>query len=542
MYMTVRDTLAEPTLRELRLIAGASGLDRHVTRVSVLEIPDGLGYWTSGGELFMSTFNSLRGDCEGQIEVVRMLNRNNVAALCLHPGLSKIEFLDELADIAEECGMPLLTMPRDMPYAVVADAVVGGLRGRQAALIQRSAAIHREFIQLTLRGQDLDALCRVFSRRTRRPVAVVGPDGWDVLADGGSIPESPVSIGHLLRHRGTFSHASEAVSVPIHLLLDTGGPDHVLKIDIPTPAGPVTQVAAPVVIGSEIAAYLVTWELGPPLSEFDLSVLAHACTAVGLVVLRRKAVMETELQIQQDFYGAAISGDFRTLEEAKNRATASGVGIPERYVVAVVNANRLTDGGDPFEIRSWGGSTSVAVHSDRALVLHVPDHERDPVGQARSMLERLARRIAPDETAPILGQSDVVSSILDLPQALEHARLALKTGSQLMLAQPVVHYGDLGAYQMLSQVGDARAVDRFTRDTIAKIVAARSGEDLLNTIEAFLDGQGSHQSASERLGVHPNTVKYRISRARDLLGCDVFENPDKRLGLHLAIKAHRILN
>src|SRR5205085_991121 len=94
MYLTVREVLALPPLTELKLMAGRSGLDRRVTRVSVLEIIGGPGLWWRGGELFMSTLNVLRdAACEAHIDVIRTLNRNHAAALCLHPGVTGHRYL-----------------------------------------------------------------------------------------------------------------------------------------------------------------------------------------------------------------------------------------------------------------------------------------------------------------------------------------------------------------------------------------------------------------------------------------------------------------
>lgn len=541
MYMTVRETLAEPALRELQLVAGESGLDRLVTRVSVLEMPGGHALWSRGGELFMSTLFAFRDNCDGQVNVLRNMSRHNAAAFCLHPGLDGPQFLDELASVANECGIPLLLMPRDMPYAVVTDAVVGGLRGRQAALIQRSATIHRELIQLTLRGDDLDSLCRAVSRRTRRPVAVVGPDGLDVLAHGGSLAGLERTIDELLQYRSRFSHQRNAMTVPIHAMLDTGGPDHVLKTSIATPFGSITQVAAPVVAGSEIAAYLVTWELGEPLTDFDLSVLAHACTAVGLVVLRRRAVMEAEQRIQQDFYGAAISGEFSTVEASEYRAEAAGVTLPDRFLVAAMEGDQQLSGVRLSEIRHWPGSVAVSVGNLRALVLHVPAGERHPVKRGVELLTRLSGSLKSSGGQPRIGLSGVVCDILDLPRAFGQAQTALTTADQLELGEPVSAYDDLGVFQLLGQVRDLSLLRGFAAGSLEEVLSLRGGDELTRTLEAYLDSHGSHLAAAEALSVHPNTVKYRIERIRELLGDEAFRDPHRRLGLHIALKLRRLV-
>jgi PucR family transcriptional regulator, purine catabolism regulatory protein len=542
MHMSVRDTLAEPALRELKLIAGRAGLDRQVSRVSVMEVPGGGELWSRGGELFMSTLHALRDDREAQMELLRTMHADNAAALCLHPGFDGQQFLDDLVKVADECEFPLITMPQDMPYAVVTDAVVGGLRGRQAAIIQRSAAIHRELIRETLRGHDLDAICSVVSRRTLRPVAVVGPDGLEVLAHGGSLPEMTRRIEDLLQYRGRFSHQRKTISVPIHPVLDTGGPDHVLKISIATADGSVTQVAAPVVAGSEIVAYLITWELEERLTEFDLSVLAHACTAAGLVVLRRMAVVEAERRVQQDFYGAAISGELSNIESAEGRAENAGITLVSRYLVGVLPFEHPLPATEIADIQHWPGSVSISMDQIQVLVLSVPSTENQPIARATTILENLRRSVLGERIDRSVGLSRVVPSVLDLPLALKQARTALETADHLNLQGQVVCYDNLGVYQLLGQVRDSSMLGSFAEDAVGLLMTQRGGKELLATLEAYLDSQGSHLAAAESLSVHPNTVKYRIARVRELLGNDALLQPDRRLGLHLALKAQRIID
>jgi PucR family transcriptional regulator, purine catabolism regulatory protein len=540
MYMTVQETLELPALRELEVLGGASGLTRPVSRVSVLEVPE-VGSWSRGGELFMSTLYALRGECERQCTVLRNMYCNQAAALVLHPGFDGAECVEELTSVADECGFPLIMMPQDMPYAVVTDAVMGGLVGRQAAFIQRSAAIHRDLIQMTLRGEDLDALCRMVSRRTQRPVAVVSPDGLDVLAHGGSLPGMEKRIEDLLQHRSRFSHQRNAVSVPIHSILDTGGPDHVLKTTIATPYGTITQVAAPVIAGSEIAAYLVTWELGESLTEFDLSVLAHACTSVGLVVLRRRAVMEAEHRVQQDFYGAAISGEFDSIESASYRADGAGITIAESYLVAAFACDHILSDMELGELHRWPGSVAVSVGNLQALVLHVPAGEAQPVRRGIELLTRFGQNLWSPAGQPRIGISSLVSNILQLPLALNQATTALSTAEQAGIADRVVAYEDLGVFQLLGQVRDQPLLRCFAADILGQVMELRGGDELIRTLEAFLDNHGSHLAAAETLSVHPNTVKYRIERIREILGDDALQDPHRRLGLHLALKAQRMI-
>lgn len=53
------------------------------------------------------------------------------------------------------------------------------------------------------------------------------------------------------------------------------------------------------------------------------------------------------------------------------------------------------------------------------------------------------------------------------------------------------------------------------------------------SLDAWLANQGRPKAAAKTLGVHPNTVTYRMNQVRHHLGALV-DDPQRRLGLHLA--------
>jgi hypothetical protein len=63
-----------------------------------------------------------------------------------------------------------------------------------------------------------------------------------------------------------------------------------------------------------------------------------------------------------------------------------------------------------------------------------------------------------------------------------------------------------------------------------------SRERLRATLAAWLDEQGRLGPAALRLGVHPQTARYRLARLRELFG-DALDDPDRRFWLALALRA-----
>jgi DNA-binding PucR family transcriptional regulator len=61
---------------------------------------------------------------------------------------------------------------------------------------------------------------------------------------------------------------------------------------------------------------------------------------------------------------------------------------------------------------------------------------------------------------------------------------------------------------------------------------------LTETLRAWLDRPGQVQAIAADLGVHPQTVRYRVRRLRELFG-DALEDPDRRFELALALRVNR---
>ena len=63
---------------------------------------------------------------------------------------------------------------------------------------------------------------------------------------------------------------------------------------------------------------------------------------------------------------------------------------------------------------------------------------------------------------------------------------------------------------------------------------------LRETLRAYLETGGSHAAASDRLGIHRNTMAYRLRRISELIGRDVGDS-QSWLTLHLALSASELL-
>ncbi|WP_410633174.1 helix-turn-helix domain-containing protein [Amycolatopsis sp. cmx-4-83] len=106
--------------------------------------------------------------------------------------------------------------------------------------------------------------------------------------------------------------------------------------------------------------------------------------------------------------------------------------------------------------------------------------------------------------------------------------------------QPVAHTADhLATHWLLA--------DRFLLDELsAKVLApfadltAKQQTRLAETLLCWLEHNGSTPEIAQTLGIHPQTVRYRVGQLTELFG-DRLADPARRLEIQMALRAHQLL-
>ncbi|MCL2535490.1 MAG: helix-turn-helix domain-containing protein, partial [Nocardiaceae bacterium] len=97
-------------------------------------------------------------------------------------------------------------------------------------------------------------------------------------------------------------------------------------------------------------------------------------------------------------------------------------------------------------------------------------------------------------------------------------------------------YADVEVASMLS-ADPARMRTLVERELAGLLGEDAATERLRDTLREVLACHGNHESAARRLGVHKNTVRYRMQRVEEILGHDVL---GRRLKIELALECFDI--
>ncbi|MFC5173042.1 PucR family transcriptional regulator [Streptomyces mutomycini] len=179
-----------------------------------------------------------------------------------------------------------------------------------------------------------------------------------------------------------------------------------------------------------------------------------------------------------------------------------------------------------------------------AVLLPVNDGggPRDALALARE-LDTLAAGI-PDAAPVRIGAGRTVASGLDASlsygEALMVVRALRDREARRRDKHPVRHAGpgDVGpTIDALHLLDAVRPVWESGTGPVHELIRTdlAAGGDLVRSLAAYLETGGDVPLAARRLVLHPNTLRYRLRRARERFGIDL-DDPDTRLVLALAVR------
>jgi purine catabolism regulator len=532
--VTVREVLGMSAMNGARLLAGASGLERVVQRLNVMEVPDVLP-WVKAHELLLTTGYPVRSTPDGVPALLAALDDRGLAAVCIKLN----RYLDTLPDqalaVADERGLPLIQLPDGVGFDDILNQVLTEVLNRQAALLERSEEVHRALVAVVLDGGGLPELVSEMAVILGAPVLVTTADGR-VLAEGGESGElAALRTTSCFDPSGRFLTEREPRGVHRH---DSSG----------------WHAVVPVVAGKFDHGRIASFSRDRPLDERDLHVLERAATVAALAVTKQLAVRAVEGKYRGDFLRDVLSDRAGGRDRVVAHCQSLGWDVDRAQVVVVAELDPATvlaqqPGPElrPVQERfaaAWEGAVRVrdpaapvvGFTQEVVALLAVPAGA-DPDRIVRDVVREVSGDGGGGRRPFATGVSRVVEEPEQIPEAYEQARRAVHVGRQLHGTGAVAHFDTLGTFRLLSLVRDPAELRGFVSETLGDLATQDDPEaaDLRRTLQVLLDTNLNVAEAARRLFVHYNTLRYRIGKLERMLG-PFASDPDLRLDLALALK------
>lgn len=431
--------------------------------------------------------------------LVAMLAQQNIAALLTEPG-----FTEEPLD-----GLPVLTLPR--PFSHDIEGTLNRLiTERRAELYRLGTELSRRLSQAAVDPRGIEALLGTAAELSHRSLVLQDPDG-NVIAWGGGDLIPPADVEAMVAARqwgGPRLHPTENGFERLITSLSTGAR----------------------------ASYLSMVGLAGTLTETDRLVLTQTAGTCSIVLGQSRAGT-LDRGGRQQLVADLVLGRMASDAAALARAQMLGIDPASPVVVGLIEAPNSQVMGREITMQALGraaGENVAPVYGGLSFLL--PGSE---TGIAADALRRLLKRTQLEDVAIALSQP--LTSVVQSPEGLRQARFALALQKAGALTGPVVccdSVDDLGLYRLFYPLWGDPVVEQFRVALLGNLEEydQRRGSQLIDTLEAYLSLGGALSEAADRLGIHRNTLSYRLQRIAELTGRDL-ASPGDRLLLRVALVA-----
>ncbi|MGH3327911.1 MAG: PucR family transcriptional regulator [Streptomycetales bacterium] len=426
-----------------------------------------------------------------------------------------------------------------------ADAAVLGDVRRENVVLRELVTVYHHLSGLALQHADVGTVAQLLADRLAATVAVVSPT-MEVLA--AAVPDgSPERAVERIREYVVHPRLGQVLST-------TGQARRVLRLPDVGDAGAI--VVAPILVGDDVPAYLMTLDEHSPGEDIGLLVTEHAATICGVILGRERVVAASARRVRDDLVEGLILGRGRDSEEVRTWAKHLGYDPALTHRVLSISFESTRSAETPV---ADGGGERVAEAIERFLGSRVPEaitstRQAEVVAVVAATM---SGRLADDSLGPReLGSScitrvheqfaDAVLTVgiggtcrepAQIARSYAEARRTIDVVRRLGRHGRVVAFDDLGVHQLLLQVPDLAELRSFADGVLGRLsTPGREGRsEHLTTLSCYFRENNSPQRAARILHVHPNTVTYRIKRIEQITGLKL-ENYRDRLMAQVALE------
>ena len=540
--ISMNSILRMEILQDAKLLAGTSGTDQIVTSVNVMVDPNVVNL-VSGGELLVSTAYAVRENLPQLLELIPQLKQRGVVALGLKFNSYINEIPQEILILCDTLSFPLFEIPNSISFSQLITPIMTTIVNNQAQMLGDIYELQKALTATMLSGGGLQSIVQTLFDRFGNSIAIYN-DFFSsfVLACSDRRRESITRRMEDLVRAG--SSGRETVS-----LMSSREVDNVDGLIC-------NKIIIPIYSDKKKYGSIYIWEDNREITNVDLAVLEASTSLIALDMIKKISMYEMENNHKASFLDDLLVHD----EERQRKSLANAeyfdfdVDAEHRVAVIRVLSGNSTIGNSSLYktnnsivniLRRVSRDSSIKVLfvnkcDSIVLVFELPVHEDGNYLQHLHSFVDSAMNALEAEGILSMVSIGMGRSYADATNLWKSFNEAGRAAACWNIDDVRIHsYEDLGVYRFLSYEVLRPELVLFYNETLKVLVDYDHDRDseLVHTLSLYFRCGGNLKRLAEEMGVHYNTVAYRIQRIKELAHVS-FDNADQMLNLQIALKIY----
>ena len=548
MAYTVRKLLESEQFPKMKLLCGEKGLDREVKGIRIIEIEDMEQYLT-GGEMLITSFQVYLSCSDREVEQhFEDLVKSEISGFIVKKRKEYDPTGRRLSLLEKHCKkyeIPLVEIPGDFDYWGIIRYVIMQVFDKATARLKYFKITHDNINTFILNN---NGSCNTASNIIKFLSVMI---------------ENPVVLyyGNLNCMVSTNSDNSKLI---LSDEIQPYKPNIITKFQyMKQMKGSCVQYVVKFAILNEVEIYITITEENRELTELDYMAIENAIINLQYGFLSEFAQDEVKKKYQRDLIHNILNG---LLSSKEMTEAAAQLGMKESDTYRVVDFHTIKKNVQSKYTKEQLQEVGVIVgelmhllpdaliyrNMDQIVMIQQVDSNQTELEYQKEMeeVEDVIQRsilYRKKDTDFQIGIGKSVEGYQRLKESYHEASRAIKyidiirqvTGDK---NKSVVHYSNLGFFQIFGEIDDVTELERYIPETLKKLYLyddEHKGE-LITTLQMYLRNNQSIKKTAGAMFVHYRTISYRLEKIKQISGIN-FDNANEVLAVSNGLIIYKML-
>ena len=548
MAYTVRKLLESEQFPKMKLLCGEKGLDLEVKGIRIIEIEDMERYLT-GGEILITSFQVYLSCNDREVEQhFEDLVKSDISGFIVKKRKEYDPTGRRLSLLEKHCKkyeIPLVEISEDLHYWGIIRYVIMQVFDKATARLKYFKITHDNFNAFILNN---NGSCNTASNIIKFLSVMI---------------ENPVVLyyGNLNCMVSTNSDNSKLI---LSDEIQPYKPNIITKFQyMKQMKGSCVQYVVKFAILSEVEIYITITEENRELTELDYMAIENAIINLQYGFLSEFAQDEVKKKYQRDIVHNILNG---LLSSKEMTEAAAQLGMKESDTYRVVdfhtikkNVQRKYTKEQLHEVGVIEGELMhllpdalIYRNMDQIVMIQQVDSNQTELEYQKEMeeVEDVIQRsilYRKKDTDFQIGIGKSVEGYQRLKESYHEASRAIKYIDIIRLVtgdknKSVVHYSNLGFFQIFGEIDDVTELERYIPETLKKLYLyddEHKGE-LITTLQMYLRNNQSIKKTAGAMFVHYRTISYRLEKIKQISGIN-FDDANEVLAVSNGLIIYKML-